>query len=199
MFHDIPKPILTRMRHLERIDSEDRTDGTPRLQRLRQIPPDTGKFLALMAANAPAGSWLEIGTSAGYSTLWLALAARSVGATITTFEVLPEKIALATETFAQAGVTDVVRLVEGDARDYLSDYDRVAFCFLDAEKEVYGDCYELVIPRLVARGLLVADNAINHRETLQPMLDRALQDERVDALIVPIGKGELLCRKRGTD
>jgi NTP pyrophosphatase (non-canonical NTP hydrolase) len=45
--------------------------------------------------------------------------------------------------------------------------------------------------------LLVADNAINHRETLQPMLDRALADERVDALIVPIGKGELICRKRG--
>ncbi len=44
--------------------------------------------------------------------------------------------------------------------------------------------------------LLVADNAINHHVTLQPMLDRALQDERVDALIVPIGKGELICRKR---
>lgn len=71
----------------------------------------------------------------------------------------------------------------------------IAFCFLDAEKEVYGECYELVIPRLVAGGLLIADNAINHRETLQPMLERALADERVDALIVPIGKGELLCRK----
>jgi caffeoyl-CoA O-methyltransferase len=44
-------------------------------------------------------------------------------------------------------------------------------------------------------GLLVADNAINHRTTLQPMIERSLADERVDALVVPIGSGELLCRK----
>ncbi len=49
---------------------------------------------------------------------------------------------------------------------------------------------------MVAGGLLDADNAINHRVTLQPMLDRALSDERMDALIVPIGKGELFCRKK---
>jgi predicted O-methyltransferase YrrM len=60
---------------------------------------------------------------------------------------------------------------------------------------VYGECYEAVIPNLVKGGLLVADNAIDFRETLQPMLDWALTDERVDALIVPIGKGELVCRK----
>ena len=53
----------------------------------------------------------------------------------------------------------------------------------------------MVIPRLVKGGLLVADNAINHREALQSMLERALHDERVDALMVPIGKGELVCRK----
>jgi predicted O-methyltransferase YrrM len=48
----------------------------------------------------------------------------------------------------------------------------------------------------VQGGILVADNAINHQATLRPMLERALQDARVDALIVPIGKGELVCRKR---
>jgi caffeoyl-CoA O-methyltransferase len=145
--------------------------------------------------NSPAGAWIEVGTSAGYSTLWLALAARETGATITTFEVLPEKIAWAQETFARANVADVVQLVGGDARDYLPGVTDIGFCFLDAEKEVYADCYELVVPRLLPGGLLVADNAINHRETLQPVLDRALADPRVDALIVPIGKGELVCRK----
>jgi predicted O-methyltransferase YrrM len=54
---------------------------------------------------------------------------------------------------------------------------------------------KLVISRLVKGVLLVADNAINRREALKPMLDRVLNDERVDALIVPIGKGELMCRK----
>ena len=66
---------------------------------------------------------------------------------------------------------------------------------MDAEKEVYEDCYDLIIPNLVKGGLLVADNAINHYETLKPMIDKALLDERVDSLVVPIGKGELLCRK----
>jgi caffeoyl-CoA O-methyltransferase len=197
MFHDIPQPILDRMRYLEEIDAQDRQDGTPHLQRLRQIPPETGRFLALLAAGAPRGAWIEVGTSAGYSALWLALACREVERTIITFEVLEEKVTLARETFHLAGVEDVVTLVAGDAREHLADRGDIAFCFLDAEKEVYADCYELVVPRLVEGGLLVADNAINHQETLQPLLDRALSDERVDALIAPIGKGELICRRRG--
>ena len=195
MFHHIPQPILDRMAYLERLDAQDRADNTPRLQRLRQIPPETGKFLALLASNVPEGDWIEIGTSAGYSTLWLALACRATGGKITTFEVLEEKAKLASETFRLAGVGDVVELIEGDARHYLSRYSNVAFCFLDAEKEVYLDCYEAVVPNLVRGGLLIADNAINHEPALRPMLDRALQDERVDALIVPIGKGELVCRR----
>jgi caffeoyl-CoA O-methyltransferase len=197
MFHSIPQPVLARMRYLEAIDAQDRQDGTPMLQRLRQIPPETGKFLALMAAGAPPGQWIEIGTSAGYSTLWLALACHETGRTITTFEVLEEKVALARETFRLAQVEDVVTLVTGDAREHLAECNDVAFCFLDAEKDVYADCYELVVPRLLPGGLLVADNAINQREMLEPMLDRALSDERVDALIASIGKGELICRKRG--
>ncbi len=195
MFHSIRQSILARMQYLEQIDTKDREDGTPRFQRLRQIPPETGKFLALLAASAPEGTYLEIGTGAGYSTLWLALACEMLGRSITTFELLPEKAILARETFQVAQVEGVIELVEGDARHYLSQYDNIAFCFLDAEKEVYGECYEAVIPRLVKGGLLIADNAISHRELLKPVLDRALTDERVDALIVPIGKGVLVCRK----
>jgi len=195
MFKSIRPSILERMQYLEQIDANDREDGTPRLQRLRQIPSETGKFLALMAANVPEGEYLEIGTSAGYSTLWIALACELVGRTVTTFEVLPEKVKLARETFQVAQIGKTVKLIEGDARHFLSQYQNVSFCFLDAEKEVYEECYEVIVPNLVPGGVLVADNAINHRETLKPLLDRALTDERVDALIVPIGKGELVCRK----
>ncbi len=195
MFHSIPPEIQAQMARLERIDAKDRRDGTPRLERLRQIPPETGKFLALTAANAPPGDIVEIGASAGYSTLWLSLAARESRRRITTFEILPAKVTLAKETFAAAGVEDLVSLVEGDARNFLGDYGKIAFCFLDAEKEDYGESYEAVIPTLVQGGLLVADNANNFRETLQPLLDRALSDNRVDALIVDIGNGLLVCRK----
>ncbi len=195
MFNPIPTPVLNRMRQLEAQDARDRQDGTGRLQRLRQIPPETGKFLAILAANAPAGNIIEIGTSAGYSTLWLALACRANGRTLATFEILPEKVKLATETFSQAGVSDVITLVYGDARQHLAGIADVAFCFLDAEKEVYGDCYDLVVPNLATGGLLVADNAISHGDAMRDVLDRALQDPRLDALIVPIGKGLLLGRR----
>jgi len=184
------------MKHLEELDSRDRIDGTSRLERLRQIPPETGKFIALLAALAPEGNYIEIGTSAGYSTLWLVLACRHLGRKIKTLENLPQKAELARETFRLAEVEDTVELIHGDARDYIDKINDIAFCFLDAEKEVYAECYEAVIPNMVQGGILIADNAINHRDILQPMLDRALSDDRVDALIVPIGKGVLFCRKK---
>ncbi|MCZ7664369.1 MAG: O-methyltransferase [Thermoleophilia bacterium] len=196
MFHDMPPSIATRMEYLEEIDARDRVDGTTRFQRLRQISPETGRFVALLAATAPPGRYVEIGTSAGYSTLWIALACRALGRRLTTFEVMDEKAALARETFALTGVDDVVDFVHGDARDHLADLKEIAFCFLDAEKEVYGECYEALIPQMTSGGLLVADNALNHVATLRPMLDRVLSDERVDAMVVPIAKGELVCRKR---
>jgi len=195
MFHEIRPSILAHMRHLEEIDAMDRADGTQRLKRLRQIPLETGKFLALMAANTPDGSMLEIGASAGYSTLWISLACEILERKITTFELLPEKAALARETFHLAGVEDTIELVEDDARRNLHKYEQVAFCFLDAEKEVYEDCYEAIVARLVPGGLMIADNAISHRDFLAPMLARASDDDRVDSLIVPIGKGLLLCRR----
>ena len=196
MFKEIPEKILERMAYLEEIDARDRTDGTTRLVRLRQVPPETGKFLALLAASAPEGRYIEIGTSAGYSTLWLAMACRALGRRITTFEVLPEKVALARETFAATGAGDVVDLVVGDARNYLPDITGISFCFLDAEKEIYKDCYDLIVPNMIPGGLLIADNAIDHRDTLQPLIDEALVDSRLDAMVVPIEKGELVCRKK---
>jgi predicted O-methyltransferase YrrM len=196
MFNDMPLSIAARMHELEAIDARDRVDGTPRMQRLRQVPPEVGRFIALLAATAPAGQYIEIGTSAGYSTLWLALACRSVGRKVTTFEILDDKAELALQTFKSACVTDVVELVHADALTHLPNCRDIAFCFLDAEKEIYGPCYEAVVTHMVTGAILVADNAINHQAILQPMLNRAMADDRVDALIVPIGKGELLCRKR---
>ena len=65
MFHEILPAVRERLRSLEEIDLRDRSDGTPKSQRLRQIPPETGKLLALLAACVPQGKVLEIGTSGG--------------------------------------------------------------------------------------------------------------------------------------
>ncbi|MBU8933653.1 MAG: DUF1442 domain-containing protein [candidate division Zixibacteria bacterium] len=195
MLSNMPLEIQRQMHCLEMIDAKDRIDGTMRMKRLRQIPPETGHFLAILAAGAPRGKFVEIGTSAGYSSLYLALACRAVGAKLVTFELLEEKARLAEETFRKAKVNDVVELVVGDALENLGDFSKIAFCFLDAEKEAYQACYEQVIPNMVKGGILVADNVTSHQTELKPFVDRALADERVDAVVLPIGKGELLCRR----
>ncbi len=195
MFHQISPQIKSQMKQLEIADGLDRLDGTPRLKRLRQIPPETGRFIALMLRNAPDGQVLEIGTSAGYSTLWLSLASQARNQEITTFEILPEKAMIARNTFKLAKVSGQITLIEGDARDYLDQFENISFCFLDGEKEDYQDCYDLVIPRLCEGGLLLADNAINHATTMQAMIDGALSDNRVDSMVVPVGKGVLYCRR----
>ena len=184
------------MAYLERLDARHRNAKTiEHFERLRQVPPATGKFLALVAASTPKGKWLELGTSGGYSTMWLSLAARQSGRRIITFEVSEAKIELARETFKEAGIEDLVGLVPGDALKYLPLYEQVAFCFLDLEKRIYRACYEAVIPNMVRGGVLVADNVISHRKETASTVKRALADPRVDAEVIPIGSGLLLARK----
>ena len=195
MFHSIPHAIYDRMRYLEQIDSTDRRDGTTHVKRLRQVPPETGRLLTLLSSMAPDGLRIEIGTSGGYSTLWLALAGNAPPKKIITFEILEEKARIAMETFKVAKIEHRVELVLGDARQLISQYNGIGFCFLDAEKDVYADCYESIVPKLVGGGLLVADNVISHRDVLESFLERALSDERVDSLVVPIGQGVLVSRK----
>jgi caffeoyl-CoA O-methyltransferase len=195
MFHTIPNVVQKQMEALEEIDARDRVDGTPQVKRLRQVPPETGRLLAFLAAGAPKGAWMEIGTSAGYSALWLALAARQAGVKLITFELLPDKVKLAKDTFKKAAVEDVVELIHGDARGHVRDYAEVGFCFLDAEKEMYLDFFELISPNLVKGGLLVMDNVINHADVLQPVVDKAMGDTGLDSVLIAAGKGLLVCRR----
>jgi caffeoyl-CoA O-methyltransferase len=195
MFHDIPGPMRERMEYLEKIDRADRDSGTPALQRLRQVPSETGRFIALMLATSPDGLAMEIGTSAGYSAMWLALACRETGRRLVTFEVLEEKARLAQETFRKAGIEDIVQMVKGDARSLIRNYEGISFCFLDCEKEYYIDCYEAIVPRMVDGGILVADNVTSHASALRPFLEHVNEDRRVDAVLVPLKNGELVCRK----
>jgi predicted O-methyltransferase YrrM len=198
VFAAIPDPILRRMRELEARDARDRQDGTPRLERLRQVPPATGRFLAILAATAPAGQWVEIGASAGYSAMWIALAARERGARLITFEILAEKARLARETIALAAIGDAVDLREDDAVAGLDAIDGVGFCFLDAEKDVYLRCWNRLRPKLVAGALVLADNVISHRDEMREFLDAIEKDSGVDAVVVPIGMGVLVARRRSS-
>ncbi|KIO76588.1 methyltransferase [Pedobacter lusitanus] len=196
MFNEISVILKERMEYLEKIDLADRTDGTPRNKRLRQISADTGKFLSLLSVNLPEGEIIEIGTSAGYSTLWLAFAARETGRKIKTFEIDPDKVLLAKETFRIAGLEDYIELIHGDFFDYSAQLGQIAFCFLDAEKEIYERCFTEIAHKIVVNGLIVADNAIDQYEGVKPMINTATDDNRFDCLIVPIGNGEFICRRK---
>lgn len=197
MFHTIPAALQERMNYLENRDNEEMSGqiNIKHFDKLRQIPPETGRFISLLAASSPNGQWIEIGTSAGYSTLWLVLACMHLKTKITTFELDPQKITLANETFVSAQVEEYVDLVSGNVFNHLASYKDLSLCFLDTEKELYADCYDIVIPNMVPGGILLADNVISHQSDLQPMIDRALDDHRVDSMIVPIGQGILLCKK----
>lgn len=182
------------MARLEARDAEDRDDGTPQLKRLRQIRREVGELLLTLALGIEARTIVEVGTSGGYSTLWFALAATRTGGRVTTFEVDPDKIAIARRTFADAGVEDRIELRPQDGTAGLASLGAgsVDLVFLDAEKDLYEGMLEPAIRALRPNGLLVADNLISHESALAGFRDRALADPRLSGLVVPIGRGELL-------
>ena len=196
MFEAVTEAMAARMRVLDAIDAADRGDGTPHARRLRQVSPETGRFLAILAAGAPAGNCVEVGTSAGYSALWLSLACRARGDVLVTIDRDPDKMALAEETLRLTGTGDVVRLARGDALEILSGVDDVAFAFIDANRDVLLPCAELLVDRLVPGGILAADNVISHAHEIPGVVDRLLADPRLDGVVVPIGSGVLVARRK---
>lgn len=188
MFHDISENMQQAMRALE--------EETERNQvALRSVSVDVGRCLALLAMSAPPGAFIELGSSAGYSSLWLSLAARARGVTLTTIELDEKKVALARENISRAGAAGSVQSVHGDALVYATRFENIAFCFSDLQPpEINARAYETVVPRLVPGGLLVIDNVTSPR--LQTaLINRAENDPRVDCVLLPFPKGDLICRK----
>jgi len=183
---------------LEHLDAREREQGTPRAERLRQVTPDVGRFLHTLVLATRPRSIVEIGTSGGYSTVWLATAARAAGASVVTLEIDPAKVRRATASLRQAGVDDVATIVEGDAFAFLRERrEPIDFVFLDAEKEDYTAFLELIVPLLPPGGLLVADNLTSHADDLAEFRRWAESDPRLSAVVVPIGRGELIAAKIG--
>lgn len=181
------------MAELKARDIADRSDGTVHAAQLRAISPEVGQFLLTVALSINASKIVEIGTSGGYSTLWLAVAATRTGGRVVTFEIDPDKVARARRTFAAAGVDHVVELRESDGGAGLAEQHRSAdLVFLDSEKVDYVRLLELAIGALRPGGLLVADNLISHESELVEFRARALADSRLSGLVVPIGAGELV-------
>ncbi len=123
------------------------------------VPEEDGRLLRLLAEATGARSVVEIGTSNGYSGLWLSLALRATGGTLTTFDIDPERARRAQENFARAGVEDLVTIVLGDAHEeVLKLQEPIDLLFLDADKPGYIDYLQKLKPLVRPGGLVLAHN-----------------------------------------
>ena len=187
---------MTVLRRLEEEDRRDREDGTPPALRLRAVTPEVWQFLHLLVKIAGARRILEVGTSGGYSTIALAAAARETGGRVTTLEIDPVKIERAGRNLAEAGVDDLVTIRQGDALQALPGLDGpFDLIFLDFEKELYLEALNPLVDLLRPGGLLLADNLLSHAEELASFRQAAEAHPELECLLVPIPRGELLCRK----
>jgi predicted O-methyltransferase YrrM len=180
-------------------DLGDRHDAAPipHEERLLNITPDTGAFLAVMVRASRAQRILEIGTSNGYSTLWLAEAAHATGGQVTTVEHRPAKATLARATFARATAIAPIDLKEGDGGDALAEvaaghYD---FIFLDADRGRYAAWWPAIRRSLSDGGVLVVDNAVSHASEVAVFVAGVTADPAFAVVLVPIGKGEFVACK----
>jgi caffeoyl-CoA O-methyltransferase len=123
------------------------------------VPPADGRMLRLLTAAAGAKHVVEIGTSTGYSGLWLSLALGSTGGRLTTFEADAGRAAAAREHFRSAGVDGIVTIVEGDARANVKRLNEtIDVVFLDADKESYIEYFNQLLPLVRPGGLILAHN-----------------------------------------
>jgi predicted O-methyltransferase YrrM len=168
-----------------------------RSRRMLNITHDTGEFLAVLVRATGARRVLEVGTSNGYSTLWLADAARANGGEVTTIERSEDKVGLATQNFARSGLAAFIKLTQDDAGQALG---RTAdgafdFVFLDSERSEYVGWWPDLKRVLRPGGLLVADNATSHVEEMAPFVAVVFADSSFTASLVPVGNGEFLAYK----
>jgi predicted O-methyltransferase YrrM len=165
-----------------------------RLARWRNLEPDSARLLAAMIRALRPQRLLELGTSNGYSTIWLADAARAVGGSLTTVEIDPDRAARAGESLAAAGVGELVQLVVADAADVLASSEDGAWDFIlvDAERPAYASYWSDLARVLVPHGLLAVDNVISHEEELVGFRALVAADDRVFEAVAPTGAGVLL-------
>jgi predicted O-methyltransferase YrrM len=165
-----------------------------RLERFRNVEPETAALLGVLVRARAAPRVLEIGTSNGYSTIWLADAAQATKGSLVSLEIDPARSALARAHLARAGLDDVADLRTADAGEALAAFPDDAFdlVFLDAERPAYPGYWPDLVRTLVPGGLLAVDNVLSHAAEVEPFRRLVAADARVTPALVPTGAGVLL-------
>ena len=171
--------------------------ASSRSEKLLNITRDTGELLAVLIKAIRAETILEVGTSNGYSTLWLASACSDSGRVIT-LEVNPAKIELARRNYDRAGLAHKIDLRRIDALDFFKqnrqEFDLV---FLDAERVEYMNFAAEAVAAVRPGGLLVCDNAVSHAAELADFIGYVEAGGRFTGCTATVGKGEFIACKTG--
>ncbi len=186
MLDDRVRSVLAR---LEAEDDADREADLPLTERSLAVGPDAGRLLfALVAPNAGC-EVLEIGGSRGYSTIWLAAAARILGGRVVSLEREPAKAEAWRRNIAEAGLEEWAELVEGDARESLVALeDGFDVVFLDAWKDDYEWYFEVARTKLEPGAVVVADN-VDTSPVVKAYAAARQADPTLVSVTVPLGSG----------
>lgn len=186
MLDDLVRRVLERLEHE---DAEERAGGVARALRARQVAPTTGRFLFALVAGQAGCSVLDVGGSRGYSTIWLAAAARILGGHVVSLEHDPAKCEAWRRNVAEAGLEEWAELIEGDAFATLAALDDVFdVVLIDAEKEDYEHLFQLARELLEPGALVVADNVLSHGE-LRAYSAARQADPTLESVTVPLDRG----------
>ncbi len=162
-----------------------------RLERLRNVEPPTAELLGVLIRAAGARRILELGTSNGYSTIWLADAAEVTGGRVVSFDVDAARTELARANLSAAGLADRVELRGEDAADALarSEDNTWEFVFLDAERPFYAGYVPDLVRTLAPGGVLAVDNVISHEHELVEFTALIEAEPELTQTVVPVGAG----------
>ncbi|MGH2938832.1 MAG: O-methyltransferase [Solirubrobacterales bacterium] len=165
-----------------------------RTRRRRNLEPASARLLHLLVLATGAGRVLELGTSNGYSTIWLAAAVGANEGTMVSVDLDQGRLAEARENVARAGFGEAVDLRLEDAGDALSGSEPESWdmVFLDAERPAYPAYWSDLVRVLPPGGLLAVDNVISHADDVADFRTLVAADRRVTEALVPTGAGVLL-------
>jgi predicted O-methyltransferase YrrM len=162
-----------------------------RLQRFRNVEPPTAELLGVLIRATGARRVLELGTSNGYSTMWLADAVQATGGRVVSVELDPARTELARANLSGTGLGELVELRSEDAADALarSEDGEWEFVFLDAERPVYPGYLEDLVRTLAPGGVLAVDNVISHEHELVEFTALIEAEPALTQVVVPVGAG----------
>jgi predicted O-methyltransferase YrrM len=157
------------------------------------IGPESGQFLNQLIKAIRPKTIVEVGTAFGYSTLWIADAAKAAGAVVCTFEIAISKQRYAAAMLEKAGLTEHVRFVEGDASVMLRELDAVVdFVLIDLWKDLYIPAFDAVLPKLAPGAVVIADNMLFPDYQVEAAAEYQTHIRRipgVESVTLPIGSG----------